>query len=112
VGPPAVVKAPPTRPKDIVAEKKVEVVTVPVPPPPSSVMEKKMDEDDDDGPPPPPPVESPTKAPAPDIPAKSPVRPKKMGSGGDDDDQAIEIAELKRKLANAEAKLVRLQMTV
>jgi len=109
VAPPSVVKAPPSRPKDVAAEKKIstpEKKEEAPPPPPaggdvSSSSSKLEKDDDDDDPPPPPPVDSPVKSVSP---SKSPVRPPKK-SGGDEDDQAIEIAELKRKLENAEAKL-------
>lgn len=109
--PPAVVKAPPTRPKDATAEKKTS------PPEPEKKEEKAIpattttasssvvgkiseqnEDEDEDGVPPPPPAGPPSKQ-------ATPSRPKK--AGGDEDDQAIEMAELKRKLENAEAKLVR-----
>ena len=104
------VKAPPSRPKDVTTEKKVpEVVEKEITPPPpsqsppptavgSTVLPKiSENEDDEEDTPPPPPADSPVKT------SKTPPRPKKNGG---DDDQAVEIEELRRKLANAEAKLV------
>ena len=122
VKPPEVVKAPPSRPKDLAAEKKLEESkkAAPPPPPPAEKTpepEKKVLKESvaqavkNETPPPPPPSDK-TKSPLRS--ATPPPPPASKASGNDKESEKTnahvpsnEVEELKKRLEIAEKKLVR-----